>query len=219
MSTAATDYLESLKHLPPGGRLVFQDVDFEDYEGLLLQLGESSHLRVSYSDGCLEIMSPTKKHEKYKCLMNELVLILCYELERDVISLGSFTMKMDRLAKGTEADDSFYIQHAAVARNEDLELGKDPPPDLVVEVDLTHDPVLKCRIYAALGIPEIWLHDGSRLLILHLVDGAYLEGGFSVSFPFLSADKLTQLIETLASGTHQARRLLKEWVQANRPNR
>jgi len=58
MSTAATDYIESLAGLSPGESVVFHDVDFEDYRLLLQELGESSHLRISYSNGRLEVMSP-----------------------------------------------------------------------------------------------------------------------------------------------------------------
>jgi Uma2 family endonuclease len=218
MSTAATDYIESLAGLSPGESVVFHDVDFEDYRLLLQELGESSHLRISYSNGRLEVMSPTTKHERYKSLINELVLAICYELEMDVVSFGSFTMRMDGLPKGAEADDCFYIQHAAaLAGKDDLELGKDAPPDLVVEVDLAHDSRSKLDIYASLGIPEMWRYDGTRLSILRLVDSAYVDGRFSVCFPFLSGERLTELIGSLAPGTHKARRSLRQWIRANRP--
>jgi Uma2 family endonuclease len=218
MTTHAADYLESVTHLPRGGRLVLCDVDWEDYGRLLGELGGSSALRMSYCNGRLEVMSPSTKHEKYKNLIKEFVLAVCYELEMDVVSLGSFTMKSDDLRKGAEADDCFYIQHAAaLVGKDDLELGTDPPPDLVIEIDLASDSRAKLEIYASLSVPEIWRYDGSRLSVLQLVEGAYADVEFSVCFPFLSVDRLTELIAALSPGTHQARRALRAWVRANKP--
>jgi Uma2 family endonuclease len=218
MSTTAIDYLDSVRHLAPGGRLILHVVDFEDYLRLLGEVGETSHLRISYSNGRLEVMSPTTKHEKYKNLINELVLLVCDELEMDMISFGSFTMKIDWLPKGAEADDCFYIQHAAdVARKDELELGKDPPPDLVVEIDLTRDSSGKSEIYASLGVPEMWRYHGSSLSVLKLVEGAYVKVNASLCFPFLSAEGLSGLIGSLSPGTHRARWSLRQWIRANKP--
>ena len=136
---------------------MLSDVAWEDYEWLLHELGDSSHPRITYSNGRLEVMSPSTKHEKYKNLTNELVPALCYELEMDAVSFGSFTMK-------------------------------------------------------------IWRYDGSRVSILQLVRGAYAGAEQSLCFPFLSADRLIELIVTLAPGTHQARRAVRTWVQANKPS-
>jgi Uma2 family endonuclease len=162
--------------------------------------------------------SPSTKHEKYKTLINEFVLTVCYELDMEVVSLGSFTMKLDALHKGAEADDCFYIQHAGVVLGKDnLDLNLDPPPDLVIEIDLASDSRNKFEIYASLGVPEIWRYDGRRLSVLQLIDGHYLDVGVSLCLPFFGAETLSELIATLAPGTNQARRALREWIRANRP--
>src|SRR5579862_6812991 len=147
MSTQTAARLEIIGHIIPGSRVILSDVDWEEYEDLIKRLGDYSHLRVSYSDGRLEVMSPSTPHEKYKSLINALVRSIGYELEIDVMSFGSFTMKIDRLHKGAEADDSFYIQHASTMIGKDqLELGVDPPPDLVIEIDMTRDSRKKFEI-------------------------------------------------------------------------
>jgi Uma2 family endonuclease len=219
MSTqAAADQFEMIDHLPPGGRLILSDVDWEDYKALLYRLGDESHLRVSYSDGRLEVMSPNTPHEKYKNLINRLVVAISDELDIDVISFGSFTMKIDRLRKGAEADDCFYIEHASLMIGRDhLELGVDPPPDLVVEIDHSSDSRKKFGIYASFGVPEIWQYDGQRLSVLQLIDDSYVLSELSLCFPFLSADKLTDLLSGVSSGTRQSWRALHEWIRANRP--
>jgi Uma2 family endonuclease len=215
---AALDQFEMIDHMPLGGRLILSDVDWEDYEALLYRLGDDSHLRVSYSDGRLEVMSPNTPHEKYKNLIHDLVRAIGYELEMDAISFGSFTMKVDRLRKGAEADDCFYIQHASSMIGRDqLELGVDPPPDLVVEIDQTSDSRKKFGIYASFGVPEIWRYDGRCLSVLQLIDGSYVLSEFSLCFPLLSAGKLTDLLSGVSSGTRQSWRARHEWIRANRP--
>ncbi|MGH9913909.1 MAG: hypothetical protein ACRD63_01330, partial [Pyrinomonadaceae bacterium] len=110
MNVQTADYLDAATHLPVGGRLTLHGVDWEEYEQLLVELGDRSHLRVSYSEGRLEIMSPSAKHEQYKNLMHDLVVILSDEMEQNVISFGSVTLKLEPRAKGAEGDDCFYIQ-------------------------------------------------------------------------------------------------------------
>jgi Uma2 family endonuclease len=219
MTTYAADQMEILEYLPAGGRLILSDVEWEDYEELLQRLGDSSHFRISYSDGCLEVMSPSTKHETYKALISWLIKTVCEELEIDVSSFGSFTMKIDRLRKGAEADDCFYIGSLpALAGKTGPELGIDPPPDLVVEIDITRDSRRRFQIYASLNIPEVWRYDGRRLSVFRLVEGNYAACEFSVCFPFLSADRLTELLASVSSGTHQSWRALREWVSANKPS-
>ena len=41
----------------------------------------------------------------------------------------------------------------------------DPPPDLILEVDVTSDSLEQLALYAAMGIPEVWIYDGKRLAV------------------------------------------------------
>ncbi|HEY6330185.1 MAG TPA: Uma2 family endonuclease [Blastocatellia bacterium] len=219
MSTQTAERLAMINHICPGDRVVLSGVDWEDYEDLINHLGDDSHLRISYSGGILEVLSPSTPHEKYKTLIDVLVHAIGYELEIDVIGFGSFTMKVDRLRKGAEADDCFYIQHASLMIDRDhLQLGVDPPPDLVVEIDLTRDSRRKFDIYASFGVPEIWRYDGLALSVFQLIDSQYAHTEFSACFPFLSSAKLTELLDGVSSGTHRAWKALREWLRANKPS-
>jgi Uma2 family endonuclease len=51
----------------------------------------------------------------------------------------------------------------------------DPPPDLVIEVDITSPSLDKFPIYARMGIPEIWRHDCERLAIFDLRGEEYIK--------------------------------------------
>ena len=60
-----------------------------------------------------------------------------------------------KVLKGLEADECYYIQHEAQVRGRDeLDLKHVPAPDLVIEVDISHHPMDRLAIYAALGKPH-----------------------------------------------------------------
>jgi Uma2 family endonuclease len=148
-----------------------------------------------------------------------LVLILSDELDQEILSYGSTTLKLKASRKGAEGDDCFYIQHASeIGEKDHLDLSRDPPPDLVIEIDLTHDSSGKFDIYSALGVPEIWRYDGSRFSIWQLADQAYAPASFSLAFRFLAAEHLAEFVaNSETQGRKQARRTFREWVRANKP--
>lgn len=68
----------------------------------------------------------------------------------------------------------------------DIDLAVDPPPDLAVEVDITSTSMGQLGIYAALGVGELWLCDGSTIHIHQLCPGGiYSQESRSPAFPFL----------------------------------
>ncbi len=219
MSVKTEDYLDAITHLPPSGRLTLYEIGWEEYEQLLDQLGDKPHLRISYDDGRLEIMTPSAKHERCKNLLSSLLLILSDELDQEILSYGSTTLRLKHKRKGAEGDDCFYIQHASqMGEKDQLDLSGDPPPDLVIEIDLTHDSWSKFAIYAALGVPEIWRYDGSQFSIWHLANQAYAPAPSSLAFPFLTAEHLAEfLANSEAQGRKQARGGFRAWVRAVKP--
>jgi Uma2 family endonuclease len=54
-----------------------------------------------------------------------------------------------------------------------IDLDVDPPPHLVIEIDITSPSLNKRSIYARMGVPEIWRHDGGRVSIFVLREGEY----------------------------------------------
>jgi hypothetical protein len=48
-------------HVPPGQRLLIEDVTWADFEAIVEELGEHRGTRVAYSQGVLEIVSPLPK--------------------------------------------------------------------------------------------------------------------------------------------------------------
>ena len=218
MSVQTVDYLEAATYLPPGGRLTLYEIGWEEYERLLAKLEDDARFRISYNSGRLEITSPSAKHERYKSLLHDLVLILSDELDQEILSYGSTTLKLKSRRKGAEGDDSFYIRHAGnIGEKDHIDLTSDPPPDLVVEIDLTHESASKFVIYAELGVPEIWRYDGSRWQIWQLAGREYEPVSFSLAFPFLAAEQLAEFVANCdTQGPKEARRFFRAWVRAIR---
>jgi Uma2 family endonuclease len=219
MMTPTATYLDAIEHLPAGGTLILPDVSWEDYEQLLTELGEGYGVRVNYDQGRLEIMSPSAKHEKYKELIAYLARAIADETGRDLESFGSTTFKQQRSAKGAEPDTCFYIQHAAQVAGKDLiDLSADPPPDIIVEVDVAHSSLGKFAFYARLGVPEIWRYDEQQAHIYHLTEQDYAEAEASRAFPFLTRAALSHfLARSKAEGQSAILRSFRQWVRAHRP--
>lgn len=210
---------QMIQNLPAGSTLICRDVSWEEYEDLLAEIGDESNARISFNNGTLEIMSPSKKRELYKGLISRLVDVLTEELDLEYVSFGATTWRRKKKAKGTEADECFYIQNfARVADKDEINLEIDPPPDLVIEVDIYHDSASKFSIYAALGVPEIWQHDGSEIHFYHSFENEYQETSHSRCFPFLSAQTLTRfLTPEEGKGMNAAKRAFRNWVQQHKP--
>ena len=206
MSTTTTNYLDIIERLPAGALLRLQNVSWDDYDFLLTQM-ESHHPghRLSYDCGRLDIMSPKREHEFYKKFMGRIVDVIGEQYGLEIEPVGSTTLKLKSLAKGVEPDESFYVQNAPrVIGRLELNLNTDPPPDVVVEIDMTNESLDKFAIYAALGVPEIWRYDGRHTHFYKLVDEAYEVTQNSLAFPSIIAQDLTQYLEQSKSEGQKA---------------
>lgn len=140
-------------------------------------------------------MSPSSKHEQVAKLIERLVDLLSIRQRVKVLFYGSATLKKQSEQKGAEPDACFYVQTAdAVGTKEQIDFNTDPPPDVVVEIDLHHESISKFPIYAALGVPELWRYDGDSLTIYHLRDGEYALSDASLALPILTSGVLTEFL-------------------------
>ncbi|HKZ02490.1 MAG TPA: Uma2 family endonuclease [Pyrinomonadaceae bacterium] len=218
MTTQTANYLEAIGHLPAGGTLILTDVPWKDYEQLLHDLGKGYAVRISYDQGRLEIMSPSHKHENFKELISRLAHVIAEELDIVLESLGSTTYKQEWLSRGVEPDACFYIQNAArIIGRESIDLRTDPPPDVVVEIDVSHDSTSKLAIYAGMRVPELWRYDGKRARLYSLMADAYVEIPSSQFLPIVSCDLLTRFLEqSKTQGQSATLRSFREWLRGQR---
>lgn len=202
-----------------GGRqhIVLDGISWDTYEQILRDLQERQ-IRVTYDRGNLEMMAPLASHEQWKTRYGRLIELMCVERELEVQPLGSTTFRREDLEKGLEPDECYYVQPADAIRDrlgEDIDLAVDPPPDLAIEIDITRASIPKQPIYAALGIPELWRFDGTRLTVLQLRDGTYFASERSGVFPFLRIDQFQEFVIRLASERQtQVLREFRNWVKS-----
>lgn len=181
---------------PPEQRIILSNISWETYERLLADHENSSAPRFTYDRGMLEIMSPNPEHEEANRQLAQIVLILAEERSINVRGLGSTTFRREDLERGFEPDSCFYIRNEERVRGKKrIDLTVDPPPDLVIEVDITSPSLGKFPIYARLGVPEVWRYDGEKLSIHQLAgDAGYTEIRRSAVLPDLTTDVLTRFV-------------------------
>ncbi|MFL6336537.1 MAG: Uma2 family endonuclease [Pyrinomonadaceae bacterium] len=203
MNTLTTDCLEIIERLPAGAKLQLPDVAWDEYEHLLSQMEMFPGHRLSYDRGRLDIMSPKRDQEAYKFFIGSIVGLLAEEQQMDIEPSGTATLRRKKLEIGAEPDESFYIQNAArVVDHLETNLESDPPPDLVIEIDSTSESLQKFKIYAALGVPEIWRYDGRQAHFYALAGEGYEKIQNSIAFPVFAATALTRYLEQRKTEGH-----------------
>jgi Uma2 family endonuclease len=192
-------------------KVILDNITWETYQRLMEERGERPKPRYAYDRGRLEIMVTSYQHENLKHLIGTLVEVLAGELEMDIEAAASTTFQREDLAQGFEPDASFYIQQAARIRGQkQIDLHTDPPPELVIEIHITHPSLNKFPIFAGLGIPEVWRYHKQALTILKLEGEAYRAEETSNIFPGLTSADLTRLI---SEGREMKR---SEWLHSVR---
>jgi Uma2 family endonuclease len=197
-------------------RVVLHNVSWETYERPLAESIESPGTRFTYDGGALEIMTLSVEHENPNRTLAALVEIVAEETGKDLVRAGSTTFKRQDLLKGFEPDSSYYIEHTPqVLGKRELDLTIDPPPDLVIEVDITRSSLNRFPVFAAMGVPEVWRFDGERVAF-HVLGGvSYEETGVSAALPPLTAATATTLLEASSRmGSRVWVRRVRESVRA-----
>ena len=177
-------------------RVVLRNISWQTFETMLAEMGNDRASRLAYDRGTLEIMTPLLPHEYWNRLIERLIFVLGEELNLEILPAGSTTLKREDLRRGAEPDSSYYIENEARVRNKiAIDLNNDPPPDLVVEVDLTSSSLDRFQIYASLGVPELWRYDEGVLNIYQLQQEEYVECNNSPTFAQLPLIEIPRFLE------------------------
>lgn len=173
----------SIRPSSPESRTVVESVRWETYVALADQR-RGSIPRLTFDRGRMELMSPKKEHESIGRLLGRMIETFseCHGIE--IVSVASTTFRRPDLDRGFEADEAYYIEHAdAIREKEEIDLAVDPPPDLVIEIELTSSAIRKLDLLAAMEIPELWRHDGDELKLFLLDGPTYHQSSTSRVFP------------------------------------
>lgn len=169
----------------PDSRVLLHGIRWQTYEQMRDDLGDSP-IRLSYDRGELEIVTPSRPHERPKTLLGRMVETMTEVLAIPINSGGSTTFKRRDLEKGLEPDECYWVQNEVRVRGKkELDLRFDPAPDLAIEIAVTHSLVNRLGILAALGISEVWHFDGTLTVLLLDDAGGYTPSPTSRCFPWL----------------------------------
>jgi Uma2 family endonuclease len=196
-------------------RTCLHHISWQLFEQLLAEIGDDRVVRLAYYQGILEFMTPLFAHEQSNRLIERVVNTLVEEKGLECTPAGSMTIKRADLLAGKEPNSCFYIQNEQLVRGKvRLDFSQDPPPDLAVEVDITHSAIDQLALYAALGVPELWLYDGQALTFYQLQDGVYAVVGWSPTFSELEPARVLEfLVDCRSIGVSGAVRSLRQWIQ------
>ncbi len=188
-------------------------ISWQTYETLLAEIGDRQ-IRLTYNRGNLEIMVPSPEHERFKEVLGRFVETLAEELDVRIEPLGSTTFKRPELS-GAEPDKCFYIQNlSAIKGKKRIDLNQ-YPPDLVVEIDITSRSENSLQVYRDLGVPEVWIYNGSRLKINRLENGEYVEGESSLAFPRLPILEIVRFLEQAETMDYlELVKAFRNWVKS-----
>jgi Uma2 family endonuclease len=183
----------------------------------LLEDMDNRHIRLTYDDGRLEIMTVSPRHEWSKKLIGRMIEAMTEVLNIPIRSGGQTTFKKELQKKGLEPDECYWVANEPAVRGRaDLDVEMDPPPDIAVEVEISTSVLDRLGIYAALRVSEVWRSDGQQVLVEHLQDdGTYALVSHSPSFPWLPLAELGRFLE--ASRTMDETswiRSFRAWVRA-----
>ena len=176
--------------LSPGDELILRFRTWDDYEQLLTQHQDKAGLKIRYNAKTqeLRIMSPLPRHGKNADVLADLVKVMLRHQRKEWEAFTPITLK--RLhQQGIEPDYCFYIQNRhLILGKERIDLDRDPPPDLAIEVDLTAttDP----EDYRAIGALELWIYRQHQLLIYQFDGTQYQEISGSHQFPGFNLKQL-----------------------------
>lgn len=181
---------------PVGQCVIVQGVSWATYMCLVADFVDSSGTRMAYDQGTLEFMAPSFNHEQVADLLADVVKAVAEVRELDLVPAGSTTFKREDVERGFEPDASFYIQHAAAVHGHTaIDLDVDPPPDVIIEIDLSHPSLDKFPIYGALGVPEVWRYAEQQVHIYRRSDDTYTEMTSSTILPGVTYAHLTEFVQ------------------------
>jgi Uma2 family endonuclease len=197
-------------------RFVLYGVSWPEYGRMLRAFAERPAVRLTYDRGTLEIMTLSHEHENRAHMLGRLIVALTEELDLPVKGGGSTTFRRRRRRRGLEPDECYWITSEPQVRGKlKVDLRLDPPPDLVLEIDISRSSLDRMAIYASLGVPEVWRYDVAGLTFFALgADNRYAGVIHSRSFPQVS---MVDLLPFMAlSGQMDENAIIREfrtWIR------
>ena len=183
----------------PDQRVVMNGLDWWRYETMLAVRGDRSIPRMTYLEGQLELISPSRSHESIKKLLGRLLEAYAEEKGFVLEGLGSMTLRNPGAERGAEPDECYAVGKVK------------EHPDLALEVISTHGGLDKLNVYSGLGVREIWIWENGKLRVHALRGQRYEEITASELLPEVDLALLARLAaaESQTEGVRELRSILR----------
>ena len=159
-------------------------VPWRVYERMLRLRGERAVPRLTYLDGALEIMAPSRHHERRASNIGCMVEAWCIDHGIEVSPVGSWTIRDESEGAGAEPDECYVFGDP-----DDDTLER---PDLAIEVIWTSGSIDKLEVYRRLGVGEVWIWQDGVISVHVLEQGAYRGTERSRCLPELDVSVVAQ---------------------------
>ncbi|APB32925.1 Uncharacterized protein conserved in cyanobacteria [Gloeomargarita lithophora Alchichica-D10] len=194
-------------------RVLLQDIPWDGYLKIHEAIGETRATRLVYDRGTLEISMPFETHEFFVRMIERLIVCLVSEMGQKLKTMGSSRLDYPNLDRGAEPDNAYYLANQPKVKGRRVNFMTDPPPDLVVEVDISPSKINKLALYSSMNIPEFWQFDGEKIKFYTLQKNAYEEVEISPSFPKLTKDIIYRFLDEAREDEIQAEVNLRTIIQ------
>ncbi len=213
-AAAPSEESDSVMATGSGDSVILHGISWKLYRRLR-KMRANYNIRMTYNRGELEIMSPSPLHEGIARLLGDLITVWRVKNRIPVRNCGTMTIKRSVLERGFEPDHCYYVQHEPqMWDKKKINFKVDPPPDLAIEVEVTHKLMDKMEIYASFRVPELWCWSGDTLKIFELSQaGEYVARETSLCLPTFPIAKVQEVVRQFGT-THESELIgsFHDWV-------
>ena len=144
--------------------VIVRNATWADYQRHLEMRGDDAVPRITYLEGTLELMSPSRTHESMKSMIGCLVEAWCFERGLDISPYGSWTLQNEDADRGAEPDECYVVG----------DVPEPDCPDLAIEVVWTSGGVNKLEVYRKLAVREVWIYEKGAFRLFRLEGERYV---------------------------------------------
>ncbi len=164
-----------------------RNVSWNAFEALLADKDENVVPRVCYLDGRLELVTPSRGHEKHTSWIGAFVVEWALSCGVELSSYRSWLLKDDVRKAGAEPDDCFIVGDDSANPLE--------RPHLVLEVQWSRRGINKLEVYRRLRVPEVWFWERGTIAVYVLKGRTWRRVPRSAALPDLDLAELLSFLD------------------------
>ena len=189
----------------PGDEVrILRNVSWREYQHRLALKGEGHVPRMHYLDGVLELVTPSRGHNRNGAYIARLVETWALETGVELSAYGDWTLK-DKLRRAGAEPDECSIS------GDDAQAPRDRP-HFAIEINWSRRGVDKLEIYRRLGVCEVWFWERGALSIYVLRGRKWPRVKRSTCLPDLDVELMCRFLDRPTMTT--AMREFRDFLQA-----